>query len=157
VQKRTGTIRSDGINKYFLSFLSVLMASVRELNCHTVYGSTALCWVLAAFSVSWSFTQSVVLFWGGISPSQGRYLHTQDSTHTEETHTDIHALSRICIHDSSVWEGENSSCLRTRGHCGRHKSVICYFENRELKPIRTGITYKVMSFIPVFVTTGHVV
>jgi hypothetical protein len=37
VRKRAGIILSDGINKYFLSFLCVFMASVRELNCHTVY------------------------------------------------------------------------------------------------------------------------
>jgi hypothetical protein len=32
----------------------------------------------------------------GISPSQGRYLHT------EQTHTDIHALSGIRTHDPSA-------------------------------------------------------
>jgi hypothetical protein len=36
VQKRAGTILSDGINK-FLSFLCLFMTLVRELNCHTVY------------------------------------------------------------------------------------------------------------------------
>jgi hypothetical protein len=36
-RKRARTILSDGINKYFLSFLCGFMASVRELNCHTVY------------------------------------------------------------------------------------------------------------------------
>jgi hypothetical protein len=36
VRKRAGTILSDGINKYFLSLLPGFMASVRELNCHTV-------------------------------------------------------------------------------------------------------------------------
>jgi hypothetical protein len=44
----------------------------------SIYGSTGL----AAFSVSWSFTQSVGLLWRGISPSQGRYLHTGQHTHT---------------------------------------------------------------------------
>jgi hypothetical protein len=38
--------------------------------------STVLCWALAAFSVSWSFAQSVGLLGRGISQSQGRYLHT---------------------------------------------------------------------------------
>jgi hypothetical protein len=47
----------------------------------------------------------------GISPSQGRYLHT------EQTHTDIHALSAIRTHDHSVQTREDSSCLRPRGHC----------------------------------------
>jgi hypothetical protein len=40
------------------------------------YGSTALCWTLAAFSVSWSYTQLVGLLGLGISLSQGLYLHT---------------------------------------------------------------------------------
>jgi hypothetical protein len=30
-----GTVLSDGVNKYFLAFCVVFMASVRELNCHT--------------------------------------------------------------------------------------------------------------------------
>jgi hypothetical protein len=36
-QKWAGIILSDGINKYFLSFLCVFTASVWELHCHTVY------------------------------------------------------------------------------------------------------------------------
>jgi hypothetical protein len=43
----------------------------------SVHGSAALCWALSAFSVSWSFTQSVGLLGRGNSPSQGRYLHTE--------------------------------------------------------------------------------
>jgi hypothetical protein len=38
VWKRVGTILSDGINKYFFCLFSVFfMASVQELDCHTVY------------------------------------------------------------------------------------------------------------------------
>jgi hypothetical protein len=33
--------------------------------------------------------------------------------------TDIHASSGIRTHDPSVWAGEDSSCLRLSGHCGR--------------------------------------
>lgn len=36
VQKWARTVMSDGIDKYFL-FFCVFMASVRELNYHTVY------------------------------------------------------------------------------------------------------------------------
>jgi hypothetical protein len=82
-------------------------------------GSAGLCWTLAAVSVSWSFTQSVGLLGRGISPSQGRYLHTQDSTNTELTHTDINASRGIRTHDPSVSAGEDSSCLRPRGHYDR--------------------------------------
>jgi hypothetical protein len=55
------------------------------------------------------FTQSVGLLGRGISPSQGRYLHTGQ-------HTDIHALSGIRTHDPSVRASEDSSWLRPRGH-----------------------------------------
>jgi hypothetical protein len=34
-------------------------------------------------------------------------------------HTDIHALSVIRTHDASERAGEDGSCLRPRGHCGR--------------------------------------
>jgi hypothetical protein len=42
--------------------------------------------VLAAFSVSWSYTQSVGLLGRGISPSQGRYLHTEQHKHKTSVH-----------------------------------------------------------------------
>jgi hypothetical protein len=35
------------------------------------------------FSIPWSFTQSIGILGRGISPSQCRYLHTQDGTNTE--------------------------------------------------------------------------
>jgi hypothetical protein len=62
------------------------------------------------------FTQSVGLLGRGISPSQGRYLHT------EQTHTDIHASSGIGTHDPSVGACEDISYLRPRGHCDRQKA-----------------------------------
>jgi hypothetical protein len=43
----------------------------------SVYGSTDLCWALAAFSVSWSFTQSVGLFGRGIRTTQTQNKRTQ--------------------------------------------------------------------------------
>jgi hypothetical protein len=82
------------------------------------YGSTALCWALAAFSVSWSYTQPVGLFGWGISPSQGLYLHTEQHKYRINAHnSDIHALSGIRTHDPNVITSEDSSCLRPRGHC----------------------------------------
>jgi hypothetical protein len=53
---------------------------------NSLYGSTALCWALAAFSVSSSFTQSVGLFGRGLSPSQNRYLHTGQHKHRINAH-----------------------------------------------------------------------
>jgi hypothetical protein len=58
--------------------------------------------------------------WTGISPSQGFYLHTEQHNHRTNAHnTDIHALSGIRTHDSSVRASEDSSCLRWHGHCDR--------------------------------------
>jgi hypothetical protein len=50
------------------------------------YGSTALRWALVAFSVSWSYTQSVRLLGRGISPSQDPYLHTEQHKHRIYAH-----------------------------------------------------------------------
>jgi hypothetical protein len=84
-------------------------------------GSTALRWALDAFSISLSYTQSVELLGRGISPSQGRYLHTEQHKHRINAHnTDIHALSWIRTHDPSVRVSEDSSCLRLRGHSAGH-------------------------------------
>jgi hypothetical protein len=51
----------------------------------SLYGSTALR-TLAVLSVSWSYTQSVVLLGRGISPSQGRYLHMEQHKHRINAH-----------------------------------------------------------------------
>jgi hypothetical protein len=53
---------------------------------HYCYGSTALCWALAAFSASWSHTQSTGLLGREISPSQGLYLHRTTQTQNKHTH-----------------------------------------------------------------------
>jgi hypothetical protein len=74
-------------------------------------GSTALM-DLGHFFSFLIYTQSVGLLGRGISPSQGRYLHT-------EQHKDIHALSGIRTHDPSVRAGKDGSCLRPRGNCDR--------------------------------------
>jgi hypothetical protein len=86
-------------------------------NVISVYGYTVLCWVVAAFSVSQFYTQSVGHLGRWISPSQGRYLHTEQ--HKHRINTDNHALSGIRIHDPSVRAGEDCSCPRPRSHCDR--------------------------------------
>jgi hypothetical protein len=56
---------------------SYVYLSFSDLNIYLfIHDSTALCWALTAFSVSWFYTQSVGLFGRGIRPSQGRFLHT---------------------------------------------------------------------------------
>jgi hypothetical protein len=44
----------------------------------------------------------------GISPSQGRYLHTEQHKYRINAHTDIHALSEIRTYDPSVRASEDS-------------------------------------------------
>jgi hypothetical protein len=48
-----------------------------------------------------------------------RPLPAHDSINTKWTQTDIHASSGIRTHDPRIWAGEDSSCLRSRGHCDR--------------------------------------
>jgi hypothetical protein len=93
-------------------------------SCFYYYGSPALCWALAAFSVSWPYTRSVGLLGREIGPSQGLCLHTEQDKHRINAHnTDIHALSGIRTHDLSVRASEDSSCLRPRGHCDWHLHI----------------------------------
>jgi hypothetical protein len=59
--------------------------------------------------------------WTGISPSQSRYLHTEQHKRGIKN-TDIHALSRIRTHDPSVRAREGNSWLRPLGHCDRQST-----------------------------------
>jgi hypothetical protein len=89
----------------------------RSGSCY-YYGSTALCWALAAFSVSLSYTRLVGLLGRGKNTSQGLYLHTeQHKPRINARNTDTHVLSGIRTHDPSVQASEDSSCLRPRGRC----------------------------------------
>jgi hypothetical protein len=59
--------------------------------------------------------------WTEISPAQGRYLHTEQ--HRTNVHnSDIHVFSGIRTHYPSVRADEDSSCLRSRGHCDRSRN-----------------------------------
>jgi hypothetical protein len=57
--------------------------------------------------------------WMRISPSEGRYLYTGQHKYRINAYADIHALRRIQTPDPSVGASEDSSCLRSRGHCDR--------------------------------------
>jgi hypothetical protein len=86
-------------------------------------------------------TQSVGLFGRGISPSQGRYLYTEQHKHRTDAHTDIHTSSVIKTHDPSVRASEDSSCLGPRGHCdlsdyggyNREEHTVNFHLHRNLK------------------------
>jgi hypothetical protein len=53
-----------------------------------------------------------------------------------QTQTNIHALSGIRTHDPRVREGEESSCLGSRGHCDRLKqrTGACKYDHERLEP-----------------------
>jgi hypothetical protein len=75
------------------------------------------------FSVSESYMQSVGLLRRGISPSQGRYLQTEQHKHRINA-TDIRSLSGIRTHDPSIEAGEDGSYLRPRSHRDRHQLFL---------------------------------
>jgi hypothetical protein len=64
-------------------------------------------WTLPAFSVSYSYTQSVgVLGRGGVSPSQGRFLHTGQHKQNKRTET---SMPRVGFEPTiSVFEREKT-------------------------------------------------
>jgi hypothetical protein len=79
---------------------------------------------LQPFVGPWLFLQFRNLFFytDGRAPwmsdqSVARPLPTHRTTHRINAHIDIHALSGIGTHDPSVRAGEDSSCLKPRGHC----------------------------------------
>jgi hypothetical protein len=72
------------------------------------------CNSLAALTACQSHRQPV-----GLPASSKASTYIEDYMSRINAHTDIHASSRIRTHDSSVWTGEDSSCLRQRGHCNR--------------------------------------
>jgi hypothetical protein len=79
---------------------------------------------MAAFSVSWYFTQSVGLLGpeGGIRMSHGHYLHIGQHQQIINVHR-CPASSGIRTRDPSVWAGEDSSCLRPRRPCDCLRNV----------------------------------
>jgi hypothetical protein len=84
-------------------------------------------WSRAGLCAPWPLFQFLNLYTVGRTPWTGdqpvaRPLPTHRTTQTEQTHTDIHALSGIRTHDYSVRTGEDGSCLRPRGHCDRQSS-----------------------------------
>jgi hypothetical protein len=84
----------------------------------SIYGSTAICWTLAAFQLLDRLDCRWDSLDGGLARRKDATC-TQDSTNTEQTHTDIHALNGIRIYDSNVRASEDISCLRPGCHSVR--------------------------------------
>jgi hypothetical protein len=66
------------------------------------------------FHFSFLISQSIGLLGRRISPLQVRYLQ---KTTRSTINADIHASGRIRTHDPRVLAGEDSACIRPRGHC----------------------------------------
>jgi hypothetical protein len=84
---------------------TVTFSNIMHFHFSLLYGSTALLGLGCFFSFL-IYTQSVGLLGRRISPSQGA-AYTQNDTNTEETNTDIHALSEIVTNDPSVRADED--------------------------------------------------
>jgi hypothetical protein len=98
----------------FTSLLVSLEIYTRYMDYY-YYGARGLCWTFAAFSVSWSYTQSVGLLGRGISPSQGLYLYTEQHKHKINTHnTGIHASSGIRTHDPILYWNTSYASMEIR-------------------------------------------
>jgi hypothetical protein len=73
--------------------------------------------------------ETVWLLGRGISPTQGRYLHTGQHKHRIITYT--HQTSMPCVgfdpHDPSFWASEDSSCLRSLDNCDRQLCTCCVY------------------------------
>jgi hypothetical protein len=76
-------------------YSSLLTFNWKDYQYFFFNGSTASCWALASFSVSWSFLQTVGFLGRVISPSQGRYLNTGQHKHRINTYT--HQTSMPCV------------------------------------------------------------
>jgi hypothetical protein len=79
-------MKFDVTHMYFLLCMTVALYDGKSCNYH---GFTALCWDMPAFSVSWSYTQTVGLLEPGIGPSQGRYLYTGQHKENKRTETSM--------------------------------------------------------------------
>jgi hypothetical protein len=112
-----------------------------RINSLSIYLSVCLSMALqpfvgpsSLFSFIIFFTQMIGLLGRAISPSQGRYVHMR-TTQTQNKRADIHASCGIRPHDPSVRAGEDSSCLRPRGHCDRLPFFVSQISMQNANPM----------------------
>jgi hypothetical protein len=109
------------------------------------------------------FFSFLILYTGGRTPWTGdqpaaRPLPTHRTTQTIYTHKGVHTLSGIRTHDPSVRAGEDSTCLRPRGHCDRllalTSTVILCGESRGSHDSESGATFQDgRNFLQFYITT----
>jgi hypothetical protein len=112
---------SNHLTIYLSIHPSIYLSIYLSINL-TIYRSTALV-DLGRFFSFLIYTQSVGLLGRG-SARRKAVAYKQDNTKTEQTHTDIYALSGIRIHNPSVRVGEGSSGLRRRGRYDRWTTAL---------------------------------
>jgi hypothetical protein len=78
---------------------------------------------LQPFVRPWQLFQFLNLYTVSMTPRTGD--QPVASHRIKAYKTNIHVLSGIRTHDPSVLAGEDSSCLRLRGHCDRQ--CICVY------------------------------
>jgi hypothetical protein len=101
-----GSKINSGHSPLLFSLLLLLVTS----GLLSIYGSTAICWTLAAFQFLNLLTKSIALLGLGIILSQGRYLHPEQLKHR------INAHRHPCLEwdsnsPSQCLSGRSRSCL----------------------------------------------
>jgi hypothetical protein len=103
--------------------------TLHTLRKHSIFFAMALpahSGTLSVIQFRNHFSQMVALLGREISSSQGLFLNTGQHKHriNAYTHRTSRPLSRIGTHDPSVQASEDSSCLKSRGHCDLRKQFI---------------------------------
>jgi hypothetical protein len=102
---------------FYVEFVTQAMLTFRDLGLEMrsiyifIYVSIVLSLDLGRFFSFSIYRESVRFLRRGISPSQGRFLHTEQQR--EYTRTNIHTLSGIRTLDPSIRANEDNSFLKT--------------------------------------------
>jgi hypothetical protein len=111
------TFLFTGYHRLKMSGINYKCAELVRLWIHSfIYGSAALCWTVAAFSVPNLFAQFVGFLGWGMSLLQGHCLNTGYHKQNKRAQTSMPQVWDLNPR-SSVWAGKDSLCLRLGGHC----------------------------------------
>jgi hypothetical protein len=102
----------------FPTSLSLTTSKLKQRTFTTHAASSLSLWLYSPSNLARFFSFFEGTPWTGDQPV-ARPLPTHRTTQTQNKRTDIHVLSGIRTHDSSVQASKDSSYLRPRGHCDR--------------------------------------
>jgi hypothetical protein len=103
------------------------MYAIGTISKHCPISTSTLSFLLWLWLVgSWPFFKFLILYTFGRTPwTSDQPVARPLPTHRINAHkTDIRASSGIRTHDPSVRAGEDSYCLRPRGHCDGHLVLL---------------------------------